>query len=435
MTATSDRITDHLTRERLALEARRARKPLLWVLLLLAGAGVAFVLLLEELHLPAPWQHQYTLRIAAPNITGVQTNDEVRIAGVQVGHITAINLVHGTAVMTTSIDPQYAPVYRNAQVQVRPNTPLEDMFVDIVSRGTRTAGQVKSGGEIPASQVQSPVQIGQVIDIFDSAVRPRVTAAINALGQGLGDHGEQLKEALVDLAPFLQEAKNFSQTIADRTTETEQLVHNFALLGAEVAGRSRQLTGLVDDGATTMHSVASVERQLGATIDELPPTLTELPSAMSSLDQAADQVTPAARALIPVADALAPALRSLKTLSPIATTALAALDRPLPSLTSLLKQAKPVATGLARAFARLRPQTPELNYVTAEIIKCSQPLQDFFQWTMSVSKLSGPDGNYQRGLGIFGAQSLTDLADQNINPEKNLAHIAPTCVPAGVPAT
>jgi ABC-type transporter Mla subunit MlaD len=421
------RITDHLTRERLRLEVRRARRPFMWWILLIVGALMAFVLLLAELHLPAPWQPQYTIQIAAPDVTGVQANDEVRIAGVEVGHVTGIRLVRDVPVLTATIDPRYEPLYRNAQVQIRPNTPLQDMFVDIVSPGTRAAGILRSGDQLPASQVESPVQIGQVIDIFDAAVRPRVTAAINALGQGLGYHGLQLREALVQLAPFLQAAQALSREIAVRQTETEQLVHNFALLNQALASRSRQLTGLVRNGAATMRSIASASGPLGQFIDQLPPTLRELPRSFAAVDAAAGQIDPAARALLPVAGALAPALDALRKLSPVATRALVALDRPLPGLTSLLDWSRPLAVNLDTAFTRLLPQAPELNHVTSAIVPCESAITDFFQWTLSTSKIGGPHGDMQRGMAIFSPSSFTDFEAPSLPSDTLVAKVAPTC--------
>jgi ABC-type transporter Mla subunit MlaD len=422
-----DRISEHLTRERMTLEVRRARGPFLWLMLLLAAALIAFALLLTELHLPAPWQSQYTVGIEATDVTGVQSNDQVRIAGVEVGHVTGVVMERGTPTVSITIDPRYGPLYRNAQVEIRPNTPLQDMYVDVVSRGTRAAGAIRGGGVLPASQTQSPVQIGQVIDIFDAAVRPRVTASINALGAGLGDRGVQLRQALVALAPFLREAQQFTQQIALRRTETARLVHNFALLNQQLAGRGAQLTGLVSNGATTMGRLASVGQSLGAVIDQLPPTLSELPRSFAAVDAAAVQLDPAARALLPTAAALTPALAALRRLSPVATQALAALTRPLPSLTALLGRAAPLSHSLTTAFARLRPQAPQLNRVTAQIIPCESAVTDFFQWTLSVSKLGGPHGDMQRGVALLGPQTFTGFLAPSVASDYTVAKVAPTC--------
>jgi virulence factor Mce-like protein len=405
-----DRISERLTRERVGLEVRRARRPFVFWLLLLAGAVIAFVLLLTKLHVPAPWTSQYQFNVAAANANAVLPGQEVRIAGVPVGRISGVSLRGDVPVISAAIAPQYAPLYRDARVDVRPNTPLQDMYLDIVSRGTRSAGRIPDGGELAAAQTQSPVEIGKVADIFDAAVRPRVRAAIQALGAGLGDHGVQFRQALVELAPFLQAAQRLNRELAVRATETRRLIHNFALMNEELAGRTTQVAALVTDGARTMERLATVEQPLGRLIDELPPMLRVLPQSFAALRAAADQLGPAAVALLPVARALGPALASLQQLSPVANQALAALDRPLPGLTGLLGATTPLANRLSRSFSLLRPQAPQLDHVTAAILPCELAVQKFFQWTLSVSKLSGLHGDMQRGLALIGAESATGLA-------------------------
>jgi virulence factor Mce-like protein len=428
-----DRISERLTRERLRLEVKRSRTPFILLLALLTGALLSFALLLTKLHLPAPWASTYQLHVAAADVTGVQPGNEVRIAGVQVGHVTSVSLNDGTPVLGLSIDPKYRPVYRNARVEIRPNTPLQDMYLDIVSRGTRAAGAIPDGGELAAAHTQPSVQIGQVIDIFDASVRPRVTATVNALGQGLGDHGAQLRQALVELAPFLGVAQRFARETAIRRLETRRLVHNFALLSGELANRTNELHGLIRDGATTMERLASVERPLGAFIDQLPPTLRELPPAFAAVNATAAQLDPAARSLLPVADALAPALAALEQLSPTAQRALAALDRTFPGLTRLVRATEPLSTRLGRSFSLLRPQVPRLDNATAALLPCETALQKFFQWTLSVSKMSGLHGDMQRGLGLIGPQTFEGLATTKLNGDQGLLSIAPTCskVPPG----
>ncbi|HWF53880.1 MAG TPA: MlaD family protein [Solirubrobacteraceae bacterium] len=425
MSGIQDRVSERLTKDRLALELRRARRPFAQWLLLLLGALIAFVLLLHELHQPAPWSSQYTFGVEVASADAAAPNDQVRIAGVQVGKVTAVNLRGGAPVIEASIDPKYGPLFRNARIDLRPNTPLQDMYLDIVSRGTRAAGPIPTGGRVSVDQTDSPVQIGQVIDLFDSAVRPRVTAAINALGQGLGDHGAQLREALVELAPFLQSARDLNEQLAVRAGETKTLVHNFALLSTALAGRGAQLHGLVESGDTALQALSAQARPLGELLDQLPPTLAELPRSFAALRAASVQLDPAATALLPAARALGPALSALQRFSPTADAALGALARTLTPLRHLLSSSGPVALRLGSAFAALRPAVPQLYADTTTLLPCELAVEKFFQWTLSVSKLSSYQGDMQRGLGLISPQSVTDVIPGAQGP--TVLKKAPTC--------
>ena len=426
MSGIQDRITEQLTRERVALEVRRGRRPFIQLMALLAMALVAFALLLRELHQPAPWSGQYSVGIAVANADAAAVGDPVRLAGVQVGKVTAVRLTGGVPVLTANIDPRYAPLRRDAVVELRPNTPLQDMYLDIVSRGTRAAGTIRGGGELTAAQTVSPVQMGQVINLFDSGVRPRVVASINALGEGLGDHGNGLREALIELSPFLRSARDLNLQLAVRRHETESLIHNFALLSTEVARRGAQLHGLVESGSTALGALSAEAAPLGRLLTEMPPMLSELPRSFGALRGAAGQLGPAARALLPTADALGPALAALERLSPTANTALAALQSTMTPVRALLSSATPLAGRLASAFGRLRHSVPQLYADTTQLLPCKVAVEKFFQWTLSVSKLSTIRGDMQRGVGLVSPQSLSDIAG-SASPTPSYLQTAPTC--------
>jgi len=94
---------------------------------------------------------------------------ELRLAGVKAGSIKKSELVNGKAVLTVNLEKRYAPLYRDARVRIRPVTPLEDMYVDIESRGPKSAG-VLTGERHPGAQhTISPVEIGTVLDQLDKA--------------------------------------------------------------------------------------------------------------------------------------------------------------------------------------------------------------------------------------------------------------------------
>lgn len=407
MSPVEDHISGGLTRERLALELRRARRPfVIWTALVALGV-LAFGAILSKLELPWPWQHQYTFKVAVADVTGVVPGNEVRIAGVPVGHVTGVSLGNGGPVLTAEVDEARGPLYRNARLELRPKTPLQDMYLDVVTRGTPRAGTLEDGETLRSAQTTTSVAIGDVVNIFDAAVRPRVRASIDALGAGLGDHGADLRQALVQLAPFLDAARNLTQTVAQRRQQTRALVHNLGLMTSELARRDAQVSRLVRGGAQTLGGLAAVEQPLSATLRELPATLAEMPSSFRALSTAAGKLDPAVAAVMPAARALDPALASLRSLSPVARTALTALDRPLPRVTALLRAATPAATSLGRALRTLGPQIPRVDRLTAAIVPCELAVDKFFNWTLSTMKYYDADGVIPRASAVAGPGSAS----------------------------
>jgi ABC-type transporter Mla subunit MlaD len=178
-----------------------------------------------------------------------------------------------------------------------------------------------------------------------------------------------------------------------------------------------------------MGELGSVEQSVAGLLAQLPPTLRELPTSLATVRAATVEVDPAMRALLPAAHSLAPALSALRSVSPVAQTALTALDQPLPRLHALLSAAAPTAGKLDAAFAALRPQAPKLNAITAALVPCELGIQDFFQYTLSVTKLATPHGVLPRGFGVFGPQVATGmLGATNLFSELNPS---PSCAPGG----
>jgi virulence factor Mce-like protein len=398
MSAIRERMSDRLTRERVRLEISRSARPFAVVIaaMTLGLASVAF--LLVRLDVTLPWQHRYDVRVAVTDAKGVVAgSDEVRISGVVVGKIVKVQLAGRHAVLTARIERRYAPLYRNARLQLRPKTALEDMYLNVESRGTPAAGRLASGGELAADRTETPVQIGQVLDIFNADVRPRVARAIDSLGKGLGDHGDELRAALTQLAPFLDAARGLTLETAVRKTQTARLVHNFALLSDTLAQRDDQVAALVHNASGVLSELASVDRPLGQLIDELPPTLRQLPQSFAALRTASDDLDGALVALRPAARALPAGLRAVQALSPDLTSGAAALRRPLPSLARLSRALPSLSSNLQAGVSSLRPQAPRLNRVTAAVVPCELAVQKFFQWTMSVGKFYGVRGAVLRG--------------------------------------
>ena len=98
-------------------------------------------------------QSYYTVKAefsTAAAVTGGQ-GQAVTIAGVQVGQVGGVSLQDGRAVVTMNIYKQYAPIYRNATVLLRPRTPLKDMYLAL-DPGTESAGAVPAGGTLGTGQ-------------------------------------------------------------------------------------------------------------------------------------------------------------------------------------------------------------------------------------------------------------------------------------------
>jgi virulence factor Mce-like protein len=383
--------------DRLKLELRRSSKPfVMYVALAVLAIGIA-LLLTNNLTFQRPWDSYETVHAAFSDVKGiVPTKDPVRISGVNVGVVSGAHVNGGQAVLTLQIQKQFGPIYRNARVRLRPVTPLDDLYVDIVTRGTPAAGIADDSYMIPGTQTLAPVDISRVLNAFGAPTRQRLTILLSELGRGLQDNGAQLREAFVHLAPFLTVARQATHELAIRQLEVRQLVHNFGALTRALDQRDAQLATLLHAGDATLSQLSAKDRPLSATLAELPGALQTMHSSFASVSALTNVLNPALTALEPVATQLRTGLEGLARLGQAATPALQALRPAVSALEPLARTLVPAASSLDRAFTQLRPQAPQLDTLTNDLAICRQTLGSFFNDTLQVFKYADDNGSFPR---------------------------------------
>lgn len=403
-----------LNRERLLLELGRSRRPLTALgFLALCGAIAGWVIFKNQAY-QRPWIDYYNVAADVDDAKGiVPGKQDVRIAGVKVGVITKSELVKGRPRLTLSLEPKYAPLYRDAKLRIRPVTPLQDMFVNI-ERGTPAAGKLQEGAVLPAESTTTPVDVSRVLQTFDQDTRGRLNVLLREMGPALGGNGPQLQEAFVSVAPFLQEGQKLSTVLADRRIALKRAVTNFGRLTSALGARDVQLTRLIRNGEGTLDELASRDRALNDLLAALPGTLSTLQSSMRTLSVAQGDLDPALAELRPVAAKLEGSLRSLEELGVDVSPAAKALQPALRRLRPLARDLRPTALSLQKSFAELRGQAPSYNTLTREVTPCEPVVRDFFGNTPSVLKFSNAVGAYPRGDLSFAPDSAAGTKNDNL---------------------
>lgn len=394
--------------DRLGLELKRARVPFLWYMLLVIIGLVAFWGMYKNLNIQWPWDKTRIVRAEFDNVKGIAPGkQQVRIAGVKVGVIKAAKVENGKAVLSLSLDDEYGSIYKNARMRLRPVTPLQDMYVSIESRGTKSAGELGPDDLLKAQSTETPVDISRVLNTFDTDTRARLSALLDDMGKSLGGQGEELREAFAAAAPFLRSAEDLTKAIADRRTPVARVIRNIGLLTEALNTRDEQLTRLVSAGNDTLGELAQHDASLSATLGELPSTLTRMRSSFAQLRAAQTELDPALRSLKPVTDRLKPGLDALKEVSEDAVPALNRLQPAAKRLRPLARDLQPTSLALRDSLNELAPTLPNLDSATEKITRCYPTTQKFFQWTPSVFKFYDNKGAWPRGETVLGIAGLS----------------------------
>lgn len=416
-----------IDRERLALELRRAARPSIWLVLLIIGSLTCAGIIASNIGVSLPWSDTYKVRVEVDDAAGVVAKKQsVRLAGIDVGRVDAVELVGGKAVVTLAIEGDRAPLYRDARLRLRPETPLNDLFINIEKRGTPAAGELDEDEILPAERTQVAVNVGKVLDVFNVDTRDRLEQTIDEAGAGLGDRGPQFRQSLVELTPFLRAARRITQETAERRTQTSRLIHNFRLMTEELGRRDVELRQVVKSGAASLGELGNSEAAIRSLVDELPPTMRQLDTTFNKVRRTADELDPAFDEFRPVADALPEGLDELRRFSVEARPSIAKLRKPLPQIDTLLDALRPTARGLRSSFAALTPVPERLDRITRLIGPCERPLNKFFANTLSLGKFADANSVILRGQTVVGVSSGGGL----VNDDNQTA--APSCTPGGL---
>lgn len=387
--------------ERLLLEIRRSRRPMMFFLIFCVVAAGSASVIIKNMTFARPWASYETVRIAADDVKGIAPGKhQVRVMGVRAGVVDSADIVNGEAVLSLRVEKEFAPIYRDARAQIRPVTPLQDLYVNITDRGTPAAGRADEKYVIPAENMVAPVDISRVLDTFQGDAREQLTVMLHEIGRGLDDGGAKLQAAFAEIAPFLRVAQDATEVLAEREENVRAVITNFGGLSAALAKRDDELTTLIRRGNTTVGELAASDTAFRGTIAQIPPMLNAMRSSFASLRGLTGELDPALRELRPVAGELEDGLRGLEKLGRDASPALARLRPAIRDLRPMARTLVPVARELESAATGLRPQAPQLDRLTREVEVCRNMLQNFFHHTLSVFK-------FQDSLGAFPRAEMT----------------------------
>jgi phospholipid/cholesterol/gamma-HCH transport system substrate-binding protein len=313
-------------------------------------------------------QSYYTVRAPFATAAAVTAGQgqAVTIAGVQVGQVGGVSLHNGQAVVTMNLYKQYAPIYRNATVLLRPRTPLKDMYLEL-DPGTRAAGRVPDGGTLSAANTQPDVDLSEILSSLDSDTRNYLVLLLSAGAQAFHDPGSgsgvtpspavvaDLRGTLKRFEPLDRDTKRFAALLATRQANIRRAIHNLNLVTNAFGGVEGQLASLIRASDTNFSAIAANDAQLQQTLTEFPPTLRQSIDTLNKVRGFASASTTTLQQLQPFARNLGPALKASRPLFHDTTPVIANQLRPF----SIAVQ--PLARTLAAGAPKLKATIPSLS--------------------------------------------------------------------------
>jgi phospholipid/cholesterol/gamma-HCH transport system substrate-binding protein len=326
-----------------------------------------------------------------PEATTLLPESEVRIGGVSVGKVKAVELappdkrVNGrdTTEAEIEIEPEFAPISEDARAILRQKTLLGETYVELTS-GTEPGDQsapvslgaaanvsdakadsvepIEEGGTLGVGQTQEATQIDEIFNALDEETRAAFQRWQANAALAIRDRGLDFNDALGNLGPFLTDASDVVELLERQRAALQGLVRDTGATFEALTAHEDALAGAIVGSRNTFEGLASEERALAETFQILPTFERESRLTFERLDAFRENAHPLVRELIPVARDLSPTLADVRRLSPDLRNLFVDVDelnrasrRGLPALRGVLDGLAPVLDRLDPFLANLNP--------------------------------------------------------------------------------
>jgi phospholipid/cholesterol/gamma-HCH transport system substrate-binding protein len=338
----------------------------------------------------------YRMTVSFPRVLALAEQSDVRISGVDVGHVISIKKgTEGRSIATIEVASRYAPIRRNMHAIIRQKTLLGETYVQLIPQGNGHAGPyLADNGRLPSNQVEPSVTLDDILKTFDPKTRADFKIWQEALAEGINGRGEQINAAFARLEPFAEHANKLVTILASQEGAVRALVKNTGVVFNALASRDHQLEGLIVNGEHTFKAASQASEAFAAAFRALPGFERNSRKALKELDRFAEDASPFLEefrtperklsALLAAAKPFAPQfdqfLTSLGPLTKAAKTGLPALGKSLKLTEPVLENLRPVLHNL----------DPFLQYTGTYV----REVQAFFSNLTSASSFQEPNGDY-----------------------------------------
>ena len=365
----------------------------------------------------------YEVHALFPNASNLATNADVRIAGVNVGKVVGISHTGLSTDATIKLQNGYVPLAANALAIIRNKTLLGETYIDLAP-GTGNAPKIPDGGVIPTNNIGTIQTIDQVLGSFDAPTRAKFKTFLDEFATGLNGRGEDINNALGNLAPTAQDLNIVARTLDRQRAAVAGILGDGSGVLQALGSRASDLQRVVSAGDQVFAATAARDHALTATVRALPGFLGDLRTTLAITDRVAGQAGPTLHQLLPAAPLLRPALDAARTLAPTLRGTLrgllpviAALGPALPALNRVIDQVGPASTQITAAGEQLNPLLTMVAQYVNEVVAGFANVGDAFQ--ASTPSRGGPL-HYLRGIVYLSNEMLVGypqrLGNNRYNP-------------------
>jgi virulence factor Mce-like protein len=353
----------------------------------------------------------YRVEVAFPEAATLGLEADVRVGGVTVGHVKAKELDRddNRTVATLELDRRFAPLSQSARALLREKTLLGETYVELTPGSGKP--YVPENGRLDDGQVASAVQLDEILSAFDPGTRQAFRGWQQDLAKGIGDHGQDLNDAIGTLPGFAADAADVLEVLDSQRRAFGLLIKNTGQVFGAISHDQQRLQDLITSSGRFFDATADQQDNLAETISIFPTFLDESKATMSRLKRFSLDTDPLIQDLRPVARDLAPTLRDVRAFAPDLRATfdklpplITASRDGLPALRASLRATEPALAGLAPFLSELNPILEYLGIYQLQVSDfIAQGAAALADKTTSLDNTGV--GHYLRQIGPEGAEA------------------------------
>ena len=327
----------------------------------------------------------YRVRAIFDSASFIVPGEDVKAAGVKIGAVDSLDVTRDNkaAIVLRIDDPAFQDFKQDASCTIRLQSLIGEKFVSCQPTQPKSANapavpelrKIRHGdgsGQylLPVANTSSPVDIDLLNGIMRVPERQRFAIIINELGVGLAGNGTELRAVIRRADPALRQFDQVLAILASQAHTLDALARDGDAALAPLAANSRSISQFIDKAGVTAQATAEQGDALEASFQRFPEFLRQLTPTVKRLGELADAGTPVMtdlraaapsinrlfEQLGPFSQAALPTFRTLGKLSDVGSETLTKSQPIIDDIAVLGKQAKPLASRLAKGLVDLQGQ-------------------------------------------------------------------------------
>lgn len=328
------------------------------------GAGIA----LAVVRLTGGEPSGYLVRAVFDNSSFVTPGEEVKVAGVTVGTIHAVQLTsqNKSALVLQISNRKFEPFRDDAHCEIGLESLLGEQFVQCTPTQPRAPGApappplktIASGPDkgqhvLPVQNTTTPVGFDLLQNIARLPEQERLRLIITGLGAGLDANGQDLNVALRRADPALEQTDQVIAVLARQDRILADLTDESARVLEPLAAQRQHIGGFIRHAGAVAVASGQESQAIQQNLKDLPPFLRQLKPYSARLTNLAQQMTPA--------------LQTLQSYGPEINSAVSGLG-------PLTRASIPALQTLGNVAARGKRVFPQAHRVTQQLLALGRPL-------------------------------------------------------------